>query len=224
MKNANMKHPKKKNVKATLPKTLAEATTTVAPTTHTRTHTAMYDTDEHADTMLTYAPDLLVMLEEQADHPCHTDVARALRHAPEQPRQQQQPPPPLHRSPTPPTPADRSTRKGWKCTPKFLLDSITATERKALTKRKIKIPKQGTAPLSKAAVKNVRAQLRKIRNVASAQRHRHETKERIQLLATQAIADEHTIRTLRATVARLAAEPRCCCGRVQRHPACRNPN
>jgi len=71
-------------------------------------------------------------------------------------------------------------RRGWKCTPEYLIDNITSAERDKLIKKGLHIPKTtGRGSLTKAKERLIRKELRKIRNVASAQRHRLEQKEYI---------------------------------------------
>ena len=76
-------------------------------------------------------------------------------------------------------------RRGWKCTPEYLLDNITGGERDKLIRKGMHIPKQSGSrgpALTKAKERLIRKELRKIRNVASAQRHRLEQKEYIEEL------------------------------------------
>eukprot|EP00039_Didymoeca_costata_P028412 m.20977 g.20977 ORF g.20977 m.20977 type:complete len:411 (-) comp7004_c0_seq1:329-1561(-) len=63
-------------------------------------------------------------------------------------------------------------RKKWKCSAAFLLNSITPQERAKLHKQGITAPAAGVTKISKEKEKVLRQALRKIRNVASAQRSR----------------------------------------------------
>merc|ERR1711976_170240 len=99
-------------------------------------------------------------------------------------------------------------RRGWKCTPEYLLNNITTTERDKLIKKGLQIPKSssGRAALSKAKERLIRKELRKIRNVASAQRHRLEQKEYIEEPEGKIHESHRNIEKLNVELSSLRAE------------------
>lgn len=84
-----------------------------------------------------------------------------------------------------PTFKQQEPRKRWKCSAQFLLDSITTREREQLKKVGITAPPSGETKISKQQEKELRQALRKIRNVASAQKSRRAQKEYIGTLEQQ---------------------------------------
>jgi len=100
----------------------------------------------------------------------------------------------------------RTSRGGWKCTAKFLIENLTPTERDQLKRRKVKVPSSPSCKLAPSHEKRIRVELRKIRNVASAQRSRQWVKVRIDGLVAKERADALVIERLRDEVARLQAE------------------
>jgi len=99
-------------------------------------------------------------------------------------------------------------RRGWKCTPEYLINNITSMERDKLIKKGLHIPKTtgGRGSLTKAKERLIRKELRKIRNVASAQRHRLEQKEYIDELEGKIHENHRSIDELAGEVAQLRTD------------------
>lgn len=100
-------------------------------------------------------------------------------------------------------------RPRWKCSAKFLIESITEQERTVLAKKvpSLYIPRCASEKLSKLQERELRKQLRKFRNVASAQRSRQNQKvyitdleERINQCELEKDELAHTNRTLSSSL------------------------
>lgn len=100
------------------------------------------------------------------------------------------------------------TRSGWKCTSQYLLESLTAKERKTLIARDVPVPTATTASLSKQEEQTIRKGLRKIRNVASAQQSRLEQKNYIGKLEKTGAAYKKSNAKLAKSNERLLSENR----------------
>lgn len=102
--------------------------------------------------------------------------------------------------------ANKKPRKGWKCSCAFLVTSITPRERTKLLKAGVAPPPLGTDPatLTKAQERELRGALRKIRNVASAQKSRRNQKDYITALEKEAAAKDHAIESLESEVETMA--------------------
>jgi len=98
--------------------------------------------------------------------------------------------------------ANKKPRKGWKCSCAFLVTSITQRERAKLLKAGVTPPPLGTDPatLTKAQERELRGALRKIRNVASAQKSRRNQKDYIAALEKEAAAKDYAIQSLEGEV------------------------
>tara|TARA_B100000795_G_scaffold56464_1_gene37297 strand:- start:501 stop:947 length:447 start_codon:yes stop_codon:yes gene_type:complete len=99
----------------------------------------------------------------------------------------------------------RRKRRGWKCNPEWLMSNMTTEERQKLSKKGINVPKVWTATtkMTRAKERQIRAALRKVRNVASAQRHRETQRSRVATLETQLCQRDATIRDLVARIRQL---------------------
>lgn len=87
----------------------------------------------------------------------------------------------------------KKSRSGWKCTQEYLLTNMTAKERNLLKKRKVAVPLATTkTPLLKHAEQKIRKELRKIRNVASAQKARLDQKNYIEELKNTIVGVNQT--------------------------------
>ena len=99
----------------------------------------------------------------------------------------------------------RTVRGGWKCTGRYLLENLTEAERSKLKHRKVHVPSV-PCKLSRSQEKQIRRELRKVRNVASAQRHREWMKGRLDGLMATERANAVKIGWLRDKVARLEGD------------------
>jgi len=102
--------------------------------------------------------------------------------------------------------AQKRPRKGWKCSCAFLVASITVRERAKLLKVGVTAPPIGTDPatLTKVQERELRGAIRKIRNVASAQKSRRNQKDYIAALEKEAADRECAIQSLEGEVDTLA--------------------
>ena len=92
------------------------------------------------------------------------------------------------------TPSPETPKKGgWKCNPEWMFNNMTDTERNKLS-RKLR-----TKNLEKMNVKIIRKELRKIKNVESAQRHRQRSKNEKRNLTIRATTAEDRLAYFMAT-------------------------
>lgn len=98
----------------------------------------------------------------------------------------------LRKRPAKPAPV----RKPWKRDIKFLVKSITSREREQLKKAGITPPPAGTTSISKSQESKLRSSLRRIRNVASAQKSRQAQKEYIGELEEHVDTLENRVKSL----------------------------
>lgn len=98
----------------------------------------------------------------------------------------------LRKRPAKPAPV----RKPWKRDIKFLVKSITNREREQLKKAGINPPPAGTTSISKSQESKLRQSLRRIRNVASAQKSRQAQKEYIGELEEHVDTLENKVKSL----------------------------
>ncbi len=104
-----------------------------------------------------------------------------------------------------PATAVRCKRRPWKCNREWLMSNITEEERQKLLERNISVPKvwKPTMKMTHAKERMIRTALRKVRNVASAQRHRETQRTRVTMLETQLSQRDDTIRELVARISQL---------------------